>query len=129
MNTAGVKLLKFPVVTVDIGNGPLEIRASRSSSTSSDWVGRQIVHNTDGSTTALPPSGATFYYAGDGHNHWHIKDFDLYQLFDSGGTLLKVGEKHGFCFEDNTEYRNWVGSPAHPEVPINPVYTHDGVMR
>jgi hypothetical protein len=124
VNTSGKKLLKFPVVTSNVGKGPLEIRATRSSSTSTDWVGRQVVYNTDGTRTTLPSTGAQFYYAGDGHNHWHIRDFDLYQLFNSGGSSLRVGEKHGYCFEDNTTYRDWVGSPKHPEVPTSPVYTH-----
>ncbi|WP_148615345.1 lysyl oxidase family protein [Nocardioides rubriscoriae] len=122
----GVKLLKFPAVTANVGNGPMEILGTRTSSTSVDWVGRQIVTNSDGSRTTLPDSGATFYYAGDGHNHWHIRDFDLYQLFNAAGTVLKEGEKHGYCFEDNTTYRDWVGSPKHPNVPLSPVYTHEG---
>jgi len=125
VNTSGKKLLKFPAVTSNVGKGPLEIRASRSSSTSTDWVGRQVVYNTDGTTTTLASTGAQFYWAGDGHNHWHIRDFDLYQLLNGGGTVLKLGEKHGFCFEDNTSYRDWVGSPNHPEVPTSPVYTHE----
>jgi PKD repeat protein len=126
VNTGGKKLLKFPVVTSNVGAGPLEIRATRSSSTSTDWVGRQVVYNSDGSTSTLPSTGAQFYYATDGHNHWHIRDFDLYQLFNSGGSSLRVGEKHGYCFEDNTTYRDWVGSPKHPEAPTSPVYTHSG---
>lgn len=123
--SGGRKLLKFPAVTANIGNGPMEIRAVRSSSTSTDWVGHQVVRNSDGSTTALAPVAATFYFAGDGHSHWHIRDFDLYELYDSGGTVLRRGEKHGFCFEDNTEYRDWVGSSRHPEVPTSPAYTHE----
>lgn len=122
----GRKLLKFPAVTANVGDGPLEIRGTRTSTTATDWVGRQVVTNSDASRTTLPDSGATFYYAGDGHNHWHIRDFDLYQLFNSSGTVLKEGEKHGFCFEDNTTYRDWVGSPKHPNAPLSPVYTHEG---
>ena len=122
--SGSTKLLKFPVVTVNVGNGPLEIHATRSSTTSTDWVAHQIVYNSDGSKTTLPATGAQFYYATDGHNHWHIRDFDLYQLFNSSGTELKEGEKHGFCFFDNTTYRDWVGSPAHPEVPTSAVYTY-----
>lgn len=119
----GKKLLKFPVVTANIGDGPLEIHGIRSSSTSTDWVGTQYVRNTDGSTTTLPPSPtATFVWGGDGHNHWHIKDFDSYELLNSTGTVLQVGEKHGFCFEDNTSYRDWPGSSKHPASPASPVY-------
>lgn len=124
--SGSAKLLKFPAVTANIGNGPMEIRAVRSSSTSDDWVGRQVVHNTDASTTTLPASGADFYWAGDGHAHWHIRDFDSYELFNSSGTQVQVGEKHGFCFEDNTQYRDWVGHPNRPQVPTSPVYTHEG---
>lgn len=125
---AGKKLLKFPAVTANIGDGPLEIRGVRSTSSSTDWVGTQFVRNTDGSTTTLPPSpSATFVFGGDGHNHWHIKDFDSYELLNSSGTVLEVGEKHGFCFEDNTSYRNWPGSSAHPASPANPVYVPPAV--
>lgn len=124
--SGGRRMLKFPVVTVNVGNGPIEIRASRSSSTSTDWVGRQVLHNADGTTTSLPTTSAQFYYGADGHNHFHIRDFDSYELLDTDGTTLRLGEKHGFCFEDNTGYRDWAGSPNHPEVPTSPVYTHTG---
>ncbi|RYY45867.1 MAG: hypothetical protein EON53_09920, partial [Actinomycetales bacterium] len=121
----GTKMLKFPAVTANIGEGPLEISGTRSTSTSTDWVSRQVVHRSDGTTVPLAPSGAIFYFAGDGHAHWHIRDFDSYDLFNASGTLLKQGEKHGFCFEDNTTYRDWVGSPKHPTTPLSPVYTHE----
>jgi hypothetical protein len=65
-----------------------------------------------------------FYYAGDGHTHWHIKDFDSYELLNAAGTVLETGEKHGFCFEDNTSYRDWPGSAKHPDSPASPVYTY-----
>lgn len=126
VTTAGRRMLKFPAVTVNVGNGPIEIRAARSSSTATDWVGRQVLHNSDGSTTSLPPTSAQFYYGSDGHTHWHIRDFDSYELLDTDGTTLRLGEKHGFCFEDNTTYRDWAGHPQHPEVPLSPVYTTSG---
>ena len=127
VNTNGKKLLKFPGVTPNIGAGPLEINATRPSSTSTDWVGRQTVYLSDGTKKVLPSTGAQFYYAGDGHNHWHIKDFDAYELYNKNGTKLKEGEKHGYCFEDNTSYRGWPGSSAHPASPANPVYNPDNV--
>jgi hypothetical protein len=121
---ANRKLLKFPAVTANVGESPLEIRASRSTTSSVDWVGRQLLRNTDGTTTTLPPSQAQFYYAGDGHTHWHIRDFDEYDLLNSAGTVIEKGEKHGFCFEDNTDYRDWPGNPNHPGSPADPVYTY-----
>lgn len=120
---AGRKLLKFPAVTANVGDAPLEIRASRSASTSTDWVGRQVVRNTDGTSTTLPPSSAQFYWAGDGHTHWHIRDFDQYDLLNSAGTVIERGEKHGFCFEDNTSYRDWASKGTNG-APASPVYTY-----
>jgi hypothetical protein len=120
---AGRKLLKFPAVTANVGDGPLEIHGQRSTSTSTDWLGSQRVKNTDGTWTMLPPTpGATFVFGGDGHNHWHIKDFDEYELLNSGGTVIERGEKHGFCFEDNTGYRDWPGKGTNG-TPSSPVYT------
>lgn len=119
------RMLKFPGVTSNVGDGPMRIRATRSSSTSTDWVARQRVLRTDGSWAVMAPSAAEFFFAGDGHAHWHIRDFDAYELYDETGAALRVGEKHGFCFFDNTPYRDWVGSPEHLEVPTQPVYTHD----
>jgi hypothetical protein len=118
----GAKLLKFPAITANVGDGPLEIRGTRSSSSATDWVGRQVVKNSDGSSTTLGDTGASFFYAGDGHNHWHIRDFDKYELLDSTGQFLKTGEKHGFCFEDNTTRDStWTQQPSGPQ-PSSPQY-------
>lgn len=123
VNTGGRKLLKFPGVTANVGKGPLEVRGTRSSSTSTDWTATQVVRNSDGTTIQLP-SNVDFYFAGDGHSHWHMRDFDGYQLFDPSGHKLREGEKHGFCFEDNTSYRDWP-STGRNGAPASPVYTHE----
>lgn len=123
VNSGGIKELKFPVVTSNIGAGPMEINATRSCSTCTDWVAHQTVYMSDGTKEVLPAVGAQFYFAGDGHNHWHIKDFDLYQLFDSAGNQVNTGAKHGYCIESNTQYRNWPGNPNFPASPLSPNYT------
>jgi hypothetical protein len=116
---AGKKMLKFPGVTSNIGKGPLEVVGHRSSSTSTDWVATQHIYNADGTKTDSPMPNLTFYFAGDGHNHWHMKDVDSYELYNGGGQKLRDGEKHGFCFEDNTSYRDWPtnGTNGTPKSP------------
>lgn len=121
----GIKELKFPVVTANVGVGPFETRGTRSSSTSSDWTATQTIFHSDGSTTNRAAPGVDFFYAGDGHNHWHIRDLDSYELLDAGAVVAE-GEKHGFCFEDNTSYRDWP-STGHNGAPRNPVYAPDNV--
>jgi hypothetical protein len=118
----GVKELKFPAVTANVGAGPFEIHGTRASTTSTSWITTQTIYNTGGTTTTIPVTGATFFFAGDGHSHWHVRDLDSYDLLNASGTRVRIGEKHGFCFEDNTSYRDWPGNPNHPASPLNPVY-------
>jgi hypothetical protein len=58
-----------------------------------------------------------------------LDSYDLltYDLVNGSGTKIRVGEKHGFCFEDNTSYRDWPGNPIRPASPLNPVYTPSNV--
>lgn len=124
------KLLKFPGVTANTGAGPFEVLATRPN-TSSPWTAKQTIFYSNGSKQTIP-NNLVFYYAGDGHSHWHMLDFDAYNLYNAAGTILETGEKHGFCFEDNTSYRNWPGNPNYPAAPAVPVYTHDnacGVLQ
>jgi hypothetical protein len=56
-------------------------------------------------------TSATFIYSGDGHEHWHVKDledYDLFRLDESGNVVepavVEQGQKVGFCFFDNAHY-------------------------
>jgi hypothetical protein len=112
-NVNGVKELKFPTVTSNIGYGPFEIHGTRSDSSSTAWTMTQTIYNSDGTKTVLGTPGTTFYYAGDGHNHWHVRDLNDMGLYDASGKKVASGAKHGFCFEDNTTYRDWVTKGTH----------------
>ena len=126
VSSEGRRLLKFPMVTVNIGKGPLEIHGHRSSSTSTDWIAWLTTYYSSGDTQSHSVPKVDFYFAGDGHDHWHIRDFDSYQVLDKSGASLAVSEKHGFCFEDNTTFRDWSQKPKeYPRVPRNPVYKHE----
>jgi hypothetical protein len=111
------KLLKFPVVTANRGPGDMHIEATRSNSDSNDWQARQIVTMDDDTTTENFIPAMSFFFAGDGHSHWHIRDFDSYQLTNAAGVDVE-GEKHGYCLEDNRRL---------PGVTSDPVFTHDVV--
>ena len=123
----GKKLLEFPATTYNVGTGPAEVQVQRSNSTSDDWQAVQAVLTESGGVRKVPIT-ASFDYAGDGHTHWHIRDFDAYQLLDSTGAVLKLGEKHGFCLQDNVSFRGWLddklANPSlHPGMPLQEVYT------
>ena len=61
------------------------------------------------------PPQAQFYFAGDGHDHWHVRDFDDYTLLDADGTTVARAEKHGYCMQDNTTYGPMEGQPGRPD--------------
>lgn len=119
--TPGVKRLEFPTVISNVGAGPLHIVATRSSSSATDWVGTQYVTRSDGGTSAHVTS-SQYYFGGDGHQHWHVRDLNKMEILNANGVRQRLAEKHGFCFEDNTAYRDWP-STGQNDAPGSPVYT------
>jgi len=116
----GHKLLKFAVVTLNIGAGPSEVVADRSAPDAADWTAYQTIYNARGKAYgSLYEPDVEFYYAGDGHNHWHIRDFDSYEIRDGVGTVVRRSEKHGYCQQDNTTYDPMANQP---DIPAKPVY-------
>ena len=117
----GKKLLKFGVVTINAGAGASEIIADRSAADSTDWSAYQSFYDAQGKRLgSVVDPNVQYYFAGDGHNHWHVRDFDQYSLLDADGTTVARAEKHGYCMWDNNgPLRQGTG------VPTEPVYTAD----
>ena len=119
----GRKLLKFPVLTFNVGDGPAEIVANRTSHYEEDWVAYQHYYDTDGTEVAVREvPGVEFYFAGDGHDHWHFTDFDDYWIESLDGAKVGTAEKHGYCLYSNTSYTPYIGLPG---VPDEPTYTYE----
>jgi hypothetical protein len=100
----GHTLLRFTTESVNIGAGPLELRGSRpNTSTSTMSVVQRIYGDNGGFRTVPVPS--FMFWAGDGHNHWHVNDFMSTELerTDNG---VKVGSfaKQGFCLTDSNAF-------------------------
>jgi hypothetical protein len=100
----GHSLLRFTTESVNIGAGPLELRGSRpDTSTPTMSVVQRIYDGSGGFRDVSVPS--FMFWAGDGHNHWHVSDFmstDLERV-DNG---VKVGSfaKQGFCLTDSNAF-------------------------
>ncbi len=99
--TGGRRLLRFNGMMLNVGRGPFEIR-SRRASTKQPWIVDQIIYQTGGGTRRIR-TNATLRYAGDGHNHWHVRRILSYHLWSVHGTSRDA--KIGFCFFD-TNVRN-----------------------
>jgi hypothetical protein len=93
---SGRRLLRFDGMMVNVGRGPFEIRGKRAT-TKKPWVIDQVIYQTGGTTRRIR-TPATMKYAGDGHDHWHVRRILSYHLWSTRGTSRDA--KIGFCFFD-----------------------------
>lgn len=109
------KLLRYSATIVNIGAGKFQAEGSRASTAETEMsVVQRIFDDAGGSTTV--PTTARMYFAGDGHNHWHVRDLEQSSLDRlDNGVKVGSGAKHGFCFFDNVAFRlALVGAPSNP---------------
>ncbi|PXY18587.1 hypothetical protein BA062_35025 [Prauserella flavalba] len=113
---AGQRQLRFSATIVNVGRGPFELSASRTS-TGSAFTVSQAVAQTDGSRTVTDVP-ATLQFGGDGHGHWHVRDLESYELVRlDNGVKVGTSSKGGFCFFDTTAYR--LSLPGAPQSPVH----------
>ena len=106
----GRKLLRFSSIVVNVGSGPFELHGQRADGASTMTTQQRIFDSSGGHRDI--PTEAIMYYGGDGHNHWHVRDLEDFELVRlDNGKLVGTGAKHGFCFYDN--YRYGSSDPAH----------------
>jgi len=117
----GRRLLRFTTVIVNVGQGPFETIGSRPDTGTREMTVRQRVYDDAGGARDVSTPTAMFF-AGDGHDHWHVRDAEGYELRRlDNGRRVGTGAKHGFCYYDNTPYR--LGLPGAPRWSI---YGHCG---
>jgi len=98
----GRRLLRFTATIVNVGEGPLEVWAERKGDEMGPGV--QRIHDGAGNFHDLQ-TDATFFWAGDGHDHWHVRDMQAYRVESlDGSDRDAVSEKHGFCLFDNDHF-------------------------
>jgi len=119
--SGGGRLLRYSTTIVNVGSGKFELHGQRASTSDSTMsVVQRIFNDAGGWRDVSTP--AVMVYAGDGHNHWHVHDLELSELFRlSDGTFLARSNKRGFCFWDNVRYRLSL-----PGAPQSPVYGESG---
>lgn len=97
----GHRLLRFTATIVNVGAGPVELTGTRpDTATPTMSVTQRIYDDAGGSTTV--PSGTHMFWAGDGHNHWHLFEMAGGVLTPLSNGTNKVGTwaKEGFHFSD-----------------------------
>ena len=98
--SSGRRLLRFSGMMVNVGRGPFEVR-SRRASTKKPWIVEQVIYRTGGGSRRVRTT-ATMKYAGDGHDHWHVRKMLSFHLWSTKGT--EHAAKIGFCFFDTNRH-------------------------
>ena len=112
VTSGGRRLLRFTGLMWNNGAGPLEVRSNRTSSSSSKWIVDQIVYDSLGDFRRIR-TAAGLQYAGDGHDHWHVRSMLTYHLWGTTTATLR-SSKIGFCFFDtNLMSASLARSPSH----------------
>ena len=99
LTIAGTRL-GFASATDNVGDGPIWVRGSRASATR-PMVARQLVRLTDDSVRAYDDAGRLRYTPESTHSHWHLLDFQRYELRTLAGDLVVRDRKSGFCLADH----------------------------
>jgi Lysyl oxidase len=115
----GRRLLRFTSIVVNVGSGPFELHGHRPDVNASEMTVTQRIY-TDAGSFVDRPTTATMFFAGDGHNHWHVRDLSTNELERlDNGSKVGTGEKRGFCFADNYAYKLTL-----PNAPQSRVYRY-----
>lgn len=97
--------LRFGSTVWNIGQGPLEARGTNRVKRRMTEI-RQVIYASDGTTHSITPPGVYGFFAGDGHNHWHLSNFVLSTLYPitaepPAPTDVRRLRKTGFCLIDS----------------------------
>jgi hypothetical protein len=126
-NTPNEKRLRFDTIVWNAGAGKFEVRMARPA-TATQMDVFQHIYRSDGSYRRVAVSGTHGFYAGDGHDHWHVFKLQEFTISPYNattkvtGTPVGRGAKTGFCFFDNVKRDLTL-----PGAPTTPKYTHCGV--
>ena len=111
----GVRWLRFDSVVVNIGPGAFEAEGRGSAAADGTLsVMQQVQDGAGGWADVATP--ARMFYAGDGHDHWHVRDLQDWTIarVSDPGRVLNRGAKRGFCFWDNYRYGSMRSALYHP---------------
>lgn len=111
----GVRWLRFDSVVVNRGPGVFEVEGRGPAAADGTLGVTQLVQTANGGRTEVA-SPARMFFAGDGHDHWHVRDLQDWTIARANdpGNVLNRGAKTGFCFWDNYRYGSTADPYYHP---------------
>ena len=106
--TGGVRRIRFSTYIVNIGPGRFDAYGSEKDPSDPTRITRVTQRVQQGTGWVEHPTNATMFYAGDGHDHWHVFGLQNWHLAFQAtpNNVLASGAKTGFCFWDNVNLSN-----------------------
>ncbi len=93
--------LAFASATDNVGEGPIWIRGARGAALG-PMEAVQLVRLSDGGVRTYPDAGRIRFAHADSHSHWHLIDFQRYELRRADDfSLVLRDRKSGFCLADH----------------------------
>jgi hypothetical protein len=96
----GRERLVFLSSVENVGAGPLLVSGRRESVSEPEMRAAQLVRLSDGSTEAFLLHARLRFVVSKTHRHWHLLDFERYELRNEAGGALGRDHKTGFCLGD-----------------------------
>jgi dipeptidyl aminopeptidase/acylaminoacyl peptidase len=96
--TGGRWLLWFTSAADNVGLGPFIVNGRRTAA--GDMRANQRVRLASGSLATYPEVGIWRYNGSSDHSHWHLLDFQRYELRAADGSVVVRDRKSGFCIGD-----------------------------
>ena len=111
--------LGFGSAVRNVGDGPLIISGRRRAATNGTMTADQLVERPDGPAAVIDGVGGLRYVRSPDHEHWHLLEFERYELRRTGRRApLVTDRKTGFCLGDRYRARGHLPGRA-----PTPVYT------
>ncbi|GGG56732.1 hypothetical protein GCM10011374_19500 [Kocuria dechangensis] len=95
------RVLRFGTDVANRGEGPLDLTGVRDSPREADLQVTQNILQTGGGWRSAETDAVMRFEAVDGHDHFHVQDFERYRLRPEEGTEWRGSHKEGFCLRDD----------------------------
>jgi Lysyl oxidase len=114
----GREQLVFLSAVENVGRGPLVVAGRRAETLGSEMSARQLVRDADGGTTEYLLRMRLRYVVSETHQHWHLLEFERYELHTPAGDPFGDDRKTGFCLGDRYDARGSLRIPGEPPRPV-----------
>jgi hypothetical protein len=123
-----VRWLRFDSVVVNVGPGAFDVYGGATDADGTRPVTQRLQDGAGGWLAVTTP--ARMFFAGDGHNHWHVRDLQDWTIarVNDPANVLRRGAKTGFCFWDNYDYTATAPIVYHPSTTSACMQAGDGTV-